>query len=174
MRDPPFVLRQSRTRYAPANAEARPTRAARSIDARAHAFDDAAMRLFRPLALFLLAFATLALADGAPDASKFFDSARQQFADMRKQLADKDVDNAQLDDVVPRAPVRLSAVRVDGAREQFDPIPARHDPGFVFVTEQLDPCVTVERGFRFAFVEQPIWRVMRHRKVFDAGLPRKR
>ena len=99
MRDPPFVLRQSRTRYAPANAEARPTRAARSIDARAHAFDDAAMRLFRPLFFLLaaLAFASATFADDATDASKFFDSAKAQLADMRRQLAGKDVDSALLD-----------------------------------------------------------------------------
>jgi len=55
------------------------------------------MRLFQRLVFILLAFAASVRADDAPDASKFFDSAKHQVADMRKQLADKDADNARLE-----------------------------------------------------------------------------
>lgn len=57
------------------------------------------MRILRPLFFLLAALAVscAAFADDAPDASKFFDSARTQLADMRKQLAGKDVDAALLE-----------------------------------------------------------------------------
>jgi len=57
------------------------------------------MRLFRPLFSLLaaLAVAGAAFAADAPDASKFFDSAKSQLADMRKQLDGKDVDGTLLD-----------------------------------------------------------------------------
>lgn len=55
------------------------------------------MRILRPLVFLLATFAATAFADDALDASKFFDNANQQLADMRKQLAGKDIDNTLLD-----------------------------------------------------------------------------
>lgn len=53
------------------------------------------MPIFRlPLLLILLICAVPALAQ-SPDSSKFFDEARAQVADIRKQLGDADVDDAQ-------------------------------------------------------------------------------
>ena len=68
-----------------------------SIDCAAGGFDHARMLRFRVFTFFLLALVSLRGFGQESDSAKFFDSARQQIAEIRKQLGD-DVEPAQLND----------------------------------------------------------------------------
>jgi potassium efflux system protein len=68
-----------------------------SIDCAPGRFDHARMLRFRVFTFLLLALVSLRGFGQESDSAKFFDSARQQIADIRKQLGD-DVEPAQLND----------------------------------------------------------------------------
>jgi len=110
-----------------------------SIDCAPGGFDHARMRRFRVLTFLLLALVSLRGLAQESDSAKFFDSARDQIAEIRKQLGD-DVETAQLNDFVElatsigtsadaiasdRAP-KLEAI--DARIAELGPAPAKGSP----------------------------------------------
>lgn len=105
------------------------------------AFYDAHMRPFlRVLCTLAFVFASLPCAAQAPDASKSFDAANQQLADIRKQLGANDIDDAHLNgfrDAVAAIGAQADALGADRAPKlaaldarlaELGPAPAKGGP----------------------------------------------